>query len=46
MYYLGLFMFEQFPEGDEREDVDFFHFPWRSTPAGASDAIDAPIDGY
>ena len=44
MYYLGLFMFEQFPEG-EREDVDFFNFPEIDTAIGA-DAIDAPIDGY
>jgi len=44
MYYLGLFMFEQFPE-DEREDVDFFNFPEIDSAIGA-DAIDAPIDGY
>ena len=44
MYYLGLFMFEQFPE-DEREDVDFFNFPEIDSNVGA-DAIDAPIDGY
>ena len=44
MYYLGLFMFEQFPE-DERDDVDFFNFPEIDSAIGA-DAIDAPIDGY
>ncbi|HEX7188553.1 MAG TPA: ABC transporter substrate-binding protein [Actinomycetes bacterium] len=44
MYFLGLFMFEQFPE-DEREDVDFFNFPEIDSNVGA-DAIDAPIDGY
>jgi len=44
MYYLGLFMFEQFPEA-EREDVDFFNFPEIDSNIGA-DAIDAPIDGY
>jgi multiple sugar transport system substrate-binding protein len=44
MYYLGLFMFEQFPE-DERDDVDFFNFPEIDSSIGA-DAIDAPIDGY
>jgi len=44
MYYLGLFAFEQFPEG-EREDVDFFNFPEIDSNIGA-DAIDAPIDGY
>ena len=44
MYFLGLFMFEQFPE-DERDDVDFFNFPEVDSTIGA-DAIDAPIDGY
>ena len=44
MYYLGLFMFEQFPEA-ERDDVDFFNFPEIDSSVGA-DAIDAPIDGY
>ncbi len=44
MYYLGLFMFEQFPEA-ERDDVDFFNFPEIDSNVGA-DAIDAPIDGY
>ena len=44
MYFLGLFMYEQFPE-DERDDVDFFTFPEIDSNIGA-DAIDAPIDGY
>ena len=43
-YFLGLFMYEQFPE-DERDDVDFFTFPEIDSTIGA-DAIDAPIDGY
>ncbi|MCW2760420.1 MAG: putative transporter periplasmic solute-binding protein [Marmoricola sp.] len=44
MYFLGLFMYEQFPE-NERDDVDFFTFPEVDSTIGA-DAIDAPIDGY
>ena len=44
MYFLGLFMYEQFPE-DERDDVDFFTWP-EMDPAIGADAIDAPIDGY
>lgn len=44
MYFLGLFMYEQFPE-DERDDVDFFTFP-EIDPAIGADVIDAPIDGY
>ncbi|MCY7372893.1 MAG: ABC transporter substrate-binding protein [Spirochaetaceae bacterium] len=43
-YFLGLFMYEQFPE-DERDDVDFFTFPEIDPNIGA-DAIDAPIDGF
>lgn len=45
MYLLGLFMTEQFPEGAERDDVDFFTFPEVDSSIGA-DAIDAPIDGF
>ncbi len=45
MYLLGLFVNEQFPEGADRDDVDFFTFPEVDSTVGA-DAIDAPIDGY
>jgi multiple sugar transport system substrate-binding protein len=46
MYFLGMFVGEQFEEGDEeRGDLDFFAFPEIDSSIGAGD-IDAPIDGY
>jgi multiple sugar transport system substrate-binding protein len=45
MYLLGMFVGEQFPEGEERDDLDFFNFPELDSSIGAG-AIDAPIDGY
>jgi multiple sugar transport system substrate-binding protein len=46
MYFLGMFVGEQFAEGDdERGDLDFFAFPEIDSSIGAGD-IDAPIDGY
>jgi multiple sugar transport system substrate-binding protein len=44
MYVLGMFVGQQFPEG-ERDDLDFFSFP-EIDPAIGADAIEAPIDGY
>jgi len=45
MYLLGMFVGEQFPEGEDRDDLDFFNFPELDASIGAG-AIDAPIDGY
>lgn len=45
MYTLGLFMGQQFPEGTERDDLDFFPFP-EIDPAIGADAVEAPIDGF
>lgn len=45
MYFLGLFVGEQFEEGADRDDLDFFAFPEVDSAIGAGD-IDAPIDGY
>ncbi|OLF06150.1 sugar ABC transporter substrate-binding protein [Actinophytocola xinjiangensis] len=45
MYTIGMFMGQQFPEGAERDDLDFFPFP-EIDPAIGTDAIEAPIDGF
>ena len=45
MFTLGLFLNQQFPEGEERDDLDFFNFP-EIDPAIGSDAVEAPIDGF
>jgi len=45
MYVLGMFVGQQFPEGADRDDLDFFTFPEVDSNIGA-DAIEAPIDGY
>ncbi len=45
MYLLGMFVGEQFEEGEDRDDLDFFNFP-EIDPAIGAGAIDAPIDGY
>lgn len=45
MYLLGLFMGQQFPEGPDRDDLDFFPFP-EVDPAIGTDAVEAPIDGF
>ncbi len=45
MYVLGMFVGQQFPEGAERDDLDFFTFP-EIDPAIGADAIEAPIDGF
>lgn len=44
MYLLGMFVGQQFPEGAERDDLDFFPFPEIDSAVG-SDAVEAPIDG-
>ena len=41
----GMFMGQQFTEGADRDDLDFFPFPEMDTNIGA-DAVEAPIDGY
>ena len=45
MYVLGTFVAQQFPEGPDRDDVDFFPFPEIDSTIG-TDAIEAPIDGF
>jgi multiple sugar transport system substrate-binding protein len=44
MYLLGMFVGQQFPEGADRDDLDFFPFPEVDSAVG-TDAIEAPIDG-
>ncbi|TDV53744.1 carbohydrate ABC transporter substrate-binding protein (CUT1 family) [Actinophytocola oryzae] len=45
MYLLGLFVGQQFPEGADRDDLDFFPFPEIDSAIGA-DVVEAPIDGF
>ena len=45
MYVLGMFVGQQFEEGADRDDLDFFNFPEIDSNIG-SDAIEAPIDGF
>jgi multiple sugar transport system substrate-binding protein len=45
MYTLGMFVGQQFPEGADRDDLDFFPFP-EIDPAIGSDVVEAPIDGF
>jgi len=45
MYTLGMFVGQQFPEGADRDDLDFFPFP-EIDPAVGSDVVEAPIDGF
>ena len=45
MYLLGSFVAQQFKQGAEQDDLDFFNFPEIDLAIG-SDAIEAPIDGY
>jgi multiple sugar transport system substrate-binding protein len=44
MYLLGMFVGQQFPEGADRDDLDFFPFPEVDSAIG-TDAVEAPIDG-
>lgn len=45
MILMGLFLNQQFAEGEDREDLDFFNFP-EIDPEIGSDAVEAPIDGF
>lgn len=45
MLLMGLFLNQQFAEGEDREDLDFFNFPEMDPSVGAT-AIEAPIDGF
>ena len=45
MFLLGLFVGQQFPEGADRDDLDFFPFPEIDSAIG-SDVVEAPIDGF
>jgi multiple sugar transport system substrate-binding protein len=45
MYLLGTFVGQQFAEGAERDDLDFFPFPEVDSAVG-TDAVEAPIDGF
>jgi len=45
MYTLGMFVGQQFPEGADRDDLDFFPFPEIDSAIG-SDVVEAPIDGF
>jgi multiple sugar transport system substrate-binding protein len=45
MYLLGMFVGQQFPEGADRDDLDFFPFPEIDSNIGA-DVVEAPIDGF
>jgi multiple sugar transport system substrate-binding protein len=45
MYLLGMFLGQQFPEGADRDDLDFFAFPEIDSAIGA-DVVEAPIDGF
>ena len=45
MYLLGMFVGQQFPEGPDRDDLDFFPFPQIEASYGV-DTVEAPIDGF
>ena len=45
MYLLGTFVGQQFTEGADRDDLDFFPFPEIDSAVG-TDAVEAPIDGF
>lgn len=45
MYLLGMFMGQQFPQGPDFDDLDFFPFPEIDSAVGA-DVVEAPIDGF
>jgi multiple sugar transport system substrate-binding protein len=45
MYLLGMFVGQQFPKGEDQDDLTFFNFPEIDSAIG-SDAIEAPIDGF
>lgn len=45
MYVLGMFLGQQFEQGADLEDLDFFTFP-EVDPTIGTGAIEAPIDGF
>lgn len=45
MLLAGLFIAQSFPEGEERDDLDFFPFP-EFDPAIGAGAVEAPTDGF
>ncbi|MHB8620545.1 MAG: ABC transporter substrate-binding protein [Chloroflexota bacterium] len=45
MYYLGMFVSQQFTKPADLADLDFFAFP-EVVPAHGQSSIDAPIDGF
>ncbi len=45
MYLLGMFVGQQFPDGPDRDDLDFFAFPQIEAAYG-QDTVEAPIDGF
>ena len=45
MYLLGMFVGQQFPEGPDRDDLDFFPFPQIEAAYGV-ETVEAPIDGF
>lgn len=45
MLLAGLFVSQSFPEGEERDDLDFFPFP-EFDPAVGTGAVEAPTDGF
>ena len=45
MYLLGMFVGQQFPEGPDRDDLDFFPFP-ADRVGVRQDTVEAPIDGF
>jgi multiple sugar transport system substrate-binding protein len=45
MFVHGLPLGQQFPEGADRDDLDFFPFP-EVDPAIGADVVEAPIDGF
>jgi multiple sugar transport system substrate-binding protein len=45
MYVLGMFLGQQFTQGADQDDLDFFPFPEVDSRIGTG-AIEAPIDGF
>jgi multiple sugar transport system substrate-binding protein len=45
MMVVGMFVAQSFPEGPDRDDLDFFPFP-EFDPAVGTDAVEAPMDGF
>ena len=44
-YVLGMFLGQQFTQGADQDDLDFFPFPEIDSTVGTS-AVEAPIDGF